>query len=1461
MAEDTDCENDPCPIDCELSEWTDDAAGCTVSCGGGTLKQTRSVTVAGNAQGDACPASREQTITCNTDACPVDCELEDWKDDGGCSVSCGGGKQIKRKAVQTMMANGGIACPASEEDERYKEEDCNPDACPVDCVLSGWSAWSTCSATCGDGLRNQSRTVETEPANGGVECEETFKEESCKLVECPIDCEVADWAEWTPCSVECGEAGWRERHRSISTNPEHAGEACPELYENVTECPGLVGCPVNCELGEWIPSDCSTTCGEGVYSETREITVEPKNNGNPCQPTERTDLPCEDLPLCPVDCQVSDESAEGTCSKQCGGGTQIWTRSILVQAVGGGAACPTAEERFEEKPCNTQPCPGYFVGETGAKSVSMNNDMSSTQITLNVHYEGQPVFITGPIPARGEAAKAVGGRVVIMSVQKDLVKVEKPADEVKPEKEEACKCTGGPSAAVPMGDNNVQYPISYGDFCSEWSPRDPAAAAAADGNQAELTYLGDGWAYNSVSKMRVYVYNDVDPTKQTIGEPVVLPDGVSIPDFPGEEGTKFPADGSTWCYVSSDCSVATSDGWGTWSECGDAKAWDDKTLPPMYPQATVCPIANYRGSPPGLTQLTLKYDATAKDSCVGKADHNECHEQSGFGGKIVGYVSTLKMNDTMTMIQSAYNPEAKDTCVFHEGAMETFCKATVGEYGSITDLGYAFTVELPGTLPLKAYWDIKGDSCATADDESCGNAVIEGTLGYIFDPVAVDAWGECGAQAREDKKYVVTLVTEMDGAPDASSPKTEKVPWIAMKQGVFTTTDGKMIQAGVTRIPADEDFHSVKFFSDFPSTPAVFVSNLDPVDFVRVKGETGSEFTASAYAGFADIETHGECAWNGEGPVQQDHGNAACQTHLGEGDCHAATAPYWVNEPYTEHWEEFCWWDVFKKGWPHKCGHSAQRDNWVEKTKHNVCVYNENVIGKCRGVTPLDWGSCKNFVTSETECKAHPECVWETVAAEHTAPLVEVHWMAVEKTDAGVLGAYPFIAGDTTVGEETEVTFDAGFTQVPLVYGSASGDFKADVRTTVKDVSNFSMILQGAEADEKVSYFVYNGQSSVGTAFKAQGTVISYAYETAKFGECEDDGSGISGTRSRTIDCKRSDGESVQDFYCAGTRPTETEACTLERFFVMSGRSGECLGPTGGSTASFKKQLSARVEKCDGDKNKFKITSGQHGGFKLVNAATGLCYCEKSKSADKMEFHEDCDTEKCELKKIDEQPDGTFILTPVSRGENGCLKRPSDSRKIKVGSSCGGDGSRFTFVKEGTLEISEYHSDPEANGFNTTGKMKNKGTDKTGTMITDGEQLSGDFATSPAGMKGVSWHSPFNLDVHLVPVGAVQAITVGFNFKKKWDVRRPNKVSVQCSSDEGATFGNAATIEGEDTKPETTLYNDVNGGRKTLTFMVADICGADTNSFRVTVKPKGEDQAQAMLDEIQAFAPFTLSTA
>ena len=56
----------------------------------------------------------------------------------------------------------------------------------TDCVVSNWSDWSSCSKTCGGGNRSRSRTVTTEPKNGGTVCPSLIEEGKCNTEECPM---------------------------------------------------------------------------------------------------------------------------------------------------------------------------------------------------------------------------------------------------------------------------------------------------------------------------------------------------------------------------------------------------------------------------------------------------------------------------------------------------------------------------------------------------------------------------------------------------------------------------------------------------------------------------------------------------------------------------------------------------------------------------------------------------------------------------------------------------------------------------------------------------------------------------------------------------------------------------------------------------------------------------------------------------------------------------------------------------------------------------------------------------------------------------------------------------------------------------------------------------------------------------------------------------------------------------
>ncbi|MEZ5139735.1 MAG: hypothetical protein R2711_13505 [Acidimicrobiales bacterium] len=116
----------------------------------------------------------------------------------------------------------------------------DPEPVATDCVVSAWSAWSPCSTPCGSGTRTRTRTVITPAANDGTPCPVLSQTDSCNTQPCPVDCVVSAWSAWSPCSVECG-GGTQSRTRTVTTFPAYGGTPCPTLVEtnpcNTQPCP------------------------------------------------------------------------------------------------------------------------------------------------------------------------------------------------------------------------------------------------------------------------------------------------------------------------------------------------------------------------------------------------------------------------------------------------------------------------------------------------------------------------------------------------------------------------------------------------------------------------------------------------------------------------------------------------------------------------------------------------------------------------------------------------------------------------------------------------------------------------------------------------------------------------------------------------------------------------------------------------------------------------------------------------------------------------------------------------------------------------------------------------------------------------------------------------------------------------------------------------------------------------
>jgi Spondin-like TSP1 domain/PAN domain/Thrombospondin type 1 domain len=330
------CNTDPCPVDCKVSGWGNWSA-CDKPCGEGSKTRTRTTTQSAEHGGETCPPLSE-IESCNTDPCPIDCEVSGWSNWSACTQPCGEGSQTRTRTITKSAEHGGATCPPL-----YETRTCNNGECAVDCEVSGWGQWSACDTECGDGKQTRTRTI-TKPSEHGGSCPPLSETQYCNNGGCPVDCKVNEWGTWSSCSSECG-PGTQIRQRSVNQSAENGGSACPPLTE-IKSC-NNGECPIDCKMSPWSAWDaCNRDCGPGTRTRTRTVTRLSQHGGEAC-PTDLSETQsCNNGP-CPVDCVQSGWSS---CSTECGPGTQ--TRTTITQPANGGAECGISEQ-----PCNNGDCP------------------------------------------------------------------------------------------------------------------------------------------------------------------------------------------------------------------------------------------------------------------------------------------------------------------------------------------------------------------------------------------------------------------------------------------------------------------------------------------------------------------------------------------------------------------------------------------------------------------------------------------------------------------------------------------------------------------------------------------------------------------------------------------------------------------------------------------------------------------------------------------------------------------------------------------------------------------------------------------------------------------------------------------------------------------------------------------------------------------------------------------------
>ncbi|OWK06839.1 SSPO [Cervus elaphus hippelaphus] len=301
--------------------WED----CSVSCGGGEQLRSR------HCPRPPCPGPARQSRTCRTQVCreagcPAGRLYRECQPSEGCPFSCAHITGLV--GCFSAGCEEGCHCPEGT----FLHRSACVQECP--CVLTAWRLQQLKAAGADPGAHLSLLGEDGQPLGPGDELGsgQSLRTgcHNCSCAHGKLSCSVGDcskaaggfgpWGPWGSCSRSCGGLGTRTRSRQcVHPMPAPSGQGCRGPRWDLEYCLSPE-CPVPGGWSRWSPwSWCDRSCGGGRSLRSRSCSSPPpKNGGAPCVGERHHARLCNPAP-CEEGCPAGMEvvSCANRCPRRC----------------------------------------------------------------------------------------------------------------------------------------------------------------------------------------------------------------------------------------------------------------------------------------------------------------------------------------------------------------------------------------------------------------------------------------------------------------------------------------------------------------------------------------------------------------------------------------------------------------------------------------------------------------------------------------------------------------------------------------------------------------------------------------------------------------------------------------------------------------------------------------------------------------------------------------------------------------------------------------------------------------------------------------------------------------------------------------------------------------------------------------------------------------------------------------